>query len=87
METTKWSEDLSKIKNHTILNIVIKGDFCNVMKAFYKNEYFYIIDTVVQYHWNSISHYYIENEFCKCDPNRDLDTSTYLVCKKCNMKL
>jgi len=29
----------------------------------------------------------IENEFCKCDPNRNLDTSTYLVCKKCDKKL
>lgn len=29
----------------------------------------------------------LQQESCECDSNRDLATSTYLVCKKCDKKL
>jgi len=38
---------------------------------------------IVKYNESSVA----ENEFCECDANRELDTSTYLVCKECDKKL
>lgn len=55
----KWNTNFSEIKNGEKYNIIIKNDFCNDINAFYNNNYFYIINTVVRYHHNSVSHFQI----------------------------
>lgn len=59
MEKTKWNTNFSEIKDREKYNVIIKNDFCNAMNAFYNNNYFYIINTVVRYHYSSVSHFQI----------------------------